>query len=319
MRYTTQEAQAVLERFTKASAPVADFVWIDHTLAKLMAECNIEPRKGLKGTNRRSFPHTIVKYSEEMLRGEWLPINNGIGFNINGEMTDGAHRVKAVLRSCSFNPSHEEYMLVVGGLEPGAKRKADTGRNRTKQQILLMEGEVNTSHLSSALRLLYCYDNVPYNFRGWEMREIITADMLLEQVDRCPEMRDAVLEGTKLRKIMSIPAAAVATFLGWRDGPEDLVGWFNARLADGLGLHDASTPVYRLREFFRNSDRGYNHIAQLAFWIKSFNGQMNPAIAPKLMHFKPNDVNDFPRIIVPDGYVWPPKPEADVEPDAQDS
>lgn len=309
--YTETEARARLEFFTKAVTPVAAYIEIDRVLARLMIDCNVEPKKGVKGTNRRSFGNTVNDYSAVMLKDEWLATNQGIGFDINGKMVDGAHRVKALLRACETNPACTIYALVCGGLSERAKRVVDTGRHRTKAQVLGMEGYPNTHQLYAATRLAYCYDNVPWvigsGMTDWEMRSPLNAEQVLELLaTKYPEMPEMVQWGARLRHWMPQSTASVAYYLGRRDAPDGAMDFFLDRVHDGLGLDSALNPIYRLREFLLANHGSttagkakYNRIHYLAFVLKSFNA----FLADKEMNivvFK--NTENFPRIIVPAEY-----------------
>lgn len=296
---TDEENRAIVKRFTTATEPIAEYLWIDYRLGGLMLDCNIEPRKGVSGTNRRSSPILVDRHRDSMVRDEWLASTAGIGFSTDGSLVDGAHRLKGLLKAAQIDPAVTIYQLVCGGLDPRVKRVIDTNRKRNDPQILQMYGYVDNNRLSSVLRLLHCYDNVPWDFKSWEMRTRFNADQKLEMLAKNPDIVEAVGAGGRLAKNFkpfTATAAAASYFLGWRDLPDDVVDWFNDRLMDGLGLH-AQDPVYRLREFLRLNDGRYSNITQLAYWIKAMNAHLQGR-DDLTLHFRPA-VENFPRLTVP--------------------
>lgn len=304
--YTYEQAQEILKRFTTATKPIAEFLEIDRILGQMMLGCNIEPKTGVAGTNRFSYGNSVIEYHNDMLKGLWLPTNQGIGFDVNGHVCDGAHRLKALVRATSVDPQLTVPMLVCGGLPVKVKRLVDKGRRRTKAQDLRMEGYVDTIHLQAAVRLVYCVYNVPYNMVNWEMKEALSSDDMLEILaNKYPDLPQAVRAGSKLKQLMHASAASASYYIGWQDGPDGAVDHFNARLIDGLGLDSATDPIYRLREFFRLNKVDaagrprYNRIQQLAMWIKCFNAWMEGREIQQVV-FRSNE--PFPKIKIPKGY-----------------
>jgi len=49
--------------------------------------------------NRTIYEHTVEKYALDMKRGRWAPTHQGICFDDQGNLTDGQHRLHAIVRS----------------------------------------------------------------------------------------------------------------------------------------------------------------------------------------------------------------------------
>lgn len=309
--YTYEQAQEILKRFTTATVEISDYIIVDRTLGQMMLACNIEPKIGVAGTNRFSSGSTIIVYHHDMLRDLWLPTNQGIGFDTQGHLVDGAHRLKAFVRATEIDPHKTLKMLVCGGLDPRVKRLVDKGRKRTKAQDLHMEGHTSTNHLQAVTRLVWCYDNVPYSMNAWELKASISSDEMLEMLNsKYVDIPDAIRSGSKLKSLMHVTAASVATYIGRRDAEEGAADYFNARLQDGLLDHASAThPIYRLREFLRlnKPEKGrrskYSSIYQVAIWIKCFNAFIEEREV-SMVSFKTTDI--FPRIKGPKPVSAPP-------------
>lgn len=72
--------------------------------------------------NRRVRKATVARYATAMRRDEWVLTNQGIGFDVNGRLVDGQHRLRAIIEAEVAIP-----MMVVYGLEPGAFNVVDGG------------------------------------------------------------------------------------------------------------------------------------------------------------------------------------------------
>jgi hypothetical protein len=71
----------------------------DKSVKARMVLCTPEFAKYLLSINKNKRPlsrATVEKYKQEIIRGEWIPMQSGIGINLNGEMFDGQHRAAAI-------------------------------------------------------------------------------------------------------------------------------------------------------------------------------------------------------------------------------
>jgi hypothetical protein len=105
--------------------------------------------------NRTVTEARVETLSRSMREGRWLLINNGIGVDVNGDLTDGQHRLLAVVLS---DIPVEFYIHT--GLDPKTRTVIDTGRARTLADTLAITGFGHgQSNLAAAARLLYRYEN----------------------------------------------------------------------------------------------------------------------------------------------------------------
>lgn len=301
--------QEIFDYFITAPEPVSGYVMVGAELGQMMISRNREPQKGVKDTNRHTSRAAKNKYTSFMVKGQWLETPEGVGFNVNGNMVDGAHRIKSLLDACVLTPGFKLKMLVCGGLPVNAKRVIDMGRVRTPAQLLSMEGEVDVNVLQGVVRLINCYYHVPFTtVRQWDS-STMTSDEMFAFLNRHPTVRDYARAGRRMRKIMAIPAAAASFFLvselareAIQSQGKDLrldeeVRWFNAKLLEPTDLQ-AWEPVYRLERFFTRNP-GRNRIEQLAHWIRAFNAHLadDTFYTP---YFR--EGQDFPRLTIPPGY-----------------
>lgn len=102
-------------------------VRIAPSLAQRLLERNIH--------NRKLSENIITKYVAEMKAGEWRLTPGGIGFDDQGRLVDGQHRLHAIARSNVTVP-----MLVTLGLPSASQEKVDRQRRRTLFDALYLVG-----------------------------------------------------------------------------------------------------------------------------------------------------------------------------------
>lgn len=102
--------------------------------------------------NRPVTTANLDHYSRMMKEGKWELNGEAIKFNTEGNLIDGQHRLRAVIRS-----GKSVSMLVVNGLNGRAFETLDTGKTRSGADLLALEGYSQTSPLSAAARSLFSY------------------------------------------------------------------------------------------------------------------------------------------------------------------
>ena len=85
--------------------------------------------------NRPLSPRVVAKYLEEMRLGEWVPTAAGIGIDESGVLTDGQHRLEAVVQYGKPVP-----LLVVSGLPSKSQMKQDRHNKRSLHSVFLLAG-----------------------------------------------------------------------------------------------------------------------------------------------------------------------------------
>jgi hypothetical protein len=100
--------------------------------------------------NRPVNSRMVQKYKQEMVQGKWMVSNQAIGFDRNGRLTDGQHRLHACVAAATPFTT-----IVIRGLEPEVFTVIDTHAARTGGQVAKIAGVTNaagcvaviTSHL----------------------------------------------------------------------------------------------------------------------------------------------------------------------------
>ena len=85
--------------------------------------------------NRKISEKVVSKYVEEIRAGDWRLTPAGIGFDSDGVLVDGQHRLAAIVKSGIAAP-----LLVTLGLPPASQEKVDRQRRRTLFDALYLSG-----------------------------------------------------------------------------------------------------------------------------------------------------------------------------------
>lgn len=104
-------------------------------------------------TNRPLAQSQIDKFARDMTNGEWKRTHQGIGFDWDGHLFDGQHRLWAVIES-----GVSVWMLVTRGLDPDSNAGVDNGKNRTVTDTLFYRGKKAGKLESGIARLLILAD-----------------------------------------------------------------------------------------------------------------------------------------------------------------
>lgn len=242
-------------------------------------------QRGVKDTNRQISIYRVNRYAWMMLQGNWKLTHQGIGFDTNGHLEDGQHRLLAIIQASEKgawngsnhippNPKISVQFNVTWGLDPDAFKVIDSGYTRTASQILGMAGHTNTPYLASSARLLYMYDNHKLNEWG---RITVPSDSLIAYVDKynMQECLDRVrILGTLGFVVSSVTAAYCICLRAMPDGPHDS---FIDKLFTGanMGVDD---PIQALRNGViktrQNKSQGRRRnlqVVHMAWYIKAWN------------------------------------------------
>lgn len=85
--------------------------------------------------NRKVRPSVVAKYVSEIGAGEWRPIPAGIGFDEDGVLLDGQHRLAAIVEAGVAVP-----LLVVTGFPRASQEKCDRHTRRSLFDAMTLAG-----------------------------------------------------------------------------------------------------------------------------------------------------------------------------------
>lgn len=282
------------EHFKAMSTAMA---MIDARIAASMLERNIEPEIGKAGTNRRSQPHLVRQFQDLILNDGWNPGHQGIAFDVEGHLIDGAHRLKGILKADEVDPGVAVALQVTINVPVAAMRDVDTVRRRSLSDRLVMTGYANSNILAAMARLLYMYENAQFDGpdpKYWEntrpprnvLEDFITANRETMMASARIGANSHLLTGTAL---------AAAHWICTKAHPEAEMALFLSQLSDGADI-GRGNPVWALRRLAING-RAKREMPetweQLALILKTFKAFREGAVVD-LAVFRPM-VEVFPR------------------------
>lgn len=126
-------------------------ILITPTMAKELLEKNI--------SNRNVKPKTVLRYSNDMLNGNWLEDTAElIAISKLGVLLNGQHRLLAIIKS---NTSHKIHLAT--GVPDEVFKVVDTGSSRNTNDIFKIDNILNSNILPS---IIYTYRNLVSGFLG---------------------------------------------------------------------------------------------------------------------------------------------------------
>lgn len=182
-------------RSERRKFPEAVFELVDPTTAKRYLQANVH--------NRDLRDARVRTHAATLMREEWRATPNGIGFDTDGRLIDGQHRLSAII--LADTPA---LLIVARGLPPEAQDVTDQGIPRKMSDALKLRGEKDWFALAAALGWLYRLDfiaqtgEVHYNAGTGAMRP--NTPQLLRVLDKNPLIRTRVTRTKSVRKEIPI-------------------------------------------------------------------------------------------------------------------
>lgn len=230
-----------------------------------------------RNTNNRSLAKTTAEtYTSDMVKNRWWLNTDAIGFDSNGALMNGQHRLQAVLDS-----KKAVEMMVVYGLDPMARATVDTQRKRSVADELRMRGVANNNQLAAAVRLRMAYMNnsvgMPHEYRP-SHQDVIQFAELWED-----EMQHAVARGrqvqSRLRLSLTAYICAYSLFVGFN--PE-LADEYYDKLSTGANLEGTMLAVSRrLESMMQDTAKLPNHYV-LYILIRGWNALRTGEVITKI-------------------------------------
>lgn len=123
--------------------------------------------------NRPFSEINIKALTKEMESGKWYFNGESMSFNNKGNLSDGQHRMKAVIRSGMTFP-----FIVVCGINRNAFPTINNGRIRTGSDVLGIGGVPSTTHASSITKFIYGFKNEKYSANRNSNRTLSNTEVL---------------------------------------------------------------------------------------------------------------------------------------------
>lgn len=241
------------------------FEMVDAAKAREMLGSNVaftNDKEPGRFSNRPISMVSVQRYAGIMLAGKWVQHPDAVLFDEKGKLINGQHRLLAIILASESEPDLAVPLLVSRDWDNNVFQVLDTGRPRTGAQLLQMSGHRNTLNMAAALRLIYCFRNVP-KVHDWSHTRIENAEMidLIEHNEVDPYLKDATLLRTQIGMIVSGGAAAL--YLCHKANDKANYDEFVSKLATGLDMSRTDDPVFVLRNALV-ANKGANGARRLA-------------------------------------------------------
>lgn len=224
--------------------------------------------------NRRLRVDRIERYAREMLRGQWLDDGSSIGFDKNGRLMQGQHRLSGVVLAGQTNPKIEFWWVVARDLPTESYKVMDQGLARSGADALGFN-VANGKNKAAITRLYLCWtmDGDPRNRR--DMDVISRLDVAEYYSANTQAVNDATNVAAQLYEQFAggnRSAWGAFALRGW-DLYRGAADEFIEGVLSGAGL-DAGSPILALRNFVSNNRRLPTAGHHLAVVIKAWNDWM---------------------------------------------
>lgn len=254
----------------EATKPEYEIVTITPKMAQAwLDESNFE--------NRRLDEYRVNKIAHDIKNGSWIFDGTPIRFNGGGNLLDGQHRLKAIIKSGKSVDS-----MILRGLDSKAKNTIDSGKARSIGDILHFNGHVNTTSLAAAARLCIGYREFDGDMKAWETSKSgnsLSAQEILEETTKNSLLIKATQSVISLQYTKKLSGAGVPIFcycLFSKQTSQHVADSFFQKLEHGNDLSSGS-PILMLRNKLALPDSriSYNGrraaIIRIALYIKAWN------------------------------------------------
>lgn len=210
-----------------------------------------------KNTSNRPLRKTrVAKYARAMSSGEWRVTNQGIGFNCDGSLLDGQHRLHAIIEA-----GVPVRMAVTRGLDRESMFGIDVGATRNVSDIARVAG-VNrpiTSMMVSTARTMIDGLNVKYSNQA----SAFTEEQLIEFILTHYEAIDFACS-IEFGKISHSAFRAVAARAWYTVDRAELAEFYEI-LTSGFFKNKGGEWPIKIREFFlstkgKTGGQGYRRL-----------------------------------------------------------
>lgn len=224
----------------------------------------------IKNTHNRSVKARVGDMAREMAEGRWILNGESIKITSDGTLSDGQHRLLAVVESGATIET-----VVVRGLPASSQETVDTGIKRSLSDVLSLRGETSCTTLAAALMLAWRIDRNGHPRGGGDAYAYPTTTELLGFLEVNPGMRASAVVGHRLNEsALRFPpsqAAALHYLMSRLDPDQGDEFWF--ALSDGVGLMSGH-PILTLRKYLirdLSNPRRMDTLYRTAITIKAWN------------------------------------------------
>lgn len=249
--------------------------------------------------NRKLKDAKVMRFARDISRDNWHISTDAIGFNGNGDLVNGQHRLTACIRA-----GKPFYCWVERGVPSEAIVSMDTGTSRSIADLLTYQGKHYATALASSARLDLLLE------RGMlrQARSVSLSNYeIIGWIDEHPKLEDAVRRCYNLgRKCGITVTIASPLYRRLHEYNWEMADEFFERLENGINLQEGH-PILALRRWANRPTgrkRQYSQVMQTAVVIKTINAAANGE-EMRMAVWKPLLGEEFPILL--DGLTKPQK------------
>lgn len=229
-------------------------------------------------SNRPIRQRHVKALARQMEKGLWMATDQGIGFDWNGHLTNGQHRLMAIIES-----GKTIEIMVARNLDPGAKTVTDRDQvSRSAADVFYMRGVAGSDKCKTIQAAINVMHRFSVDGRYRNSRDKLTQDQYDAYYDHYPQImrwvdwvhRDRASAGIQRATLVGLGVV----FQLSEEGAGVDANVFMEQLAHGAGLEEGS-PIIVLRERLMRSayDRESRLTPHACGWlvIKTWNAVAN--------------------------------------------
>lgn len=194
-------------------------------------------------TNRKISKPNLRFLIKEIESGNWHMNGDSIRFNSEGVLTDGQHRLLAIVKTGQTLP-----FVVITGLDAEVFKTIDVGRKRTGSDVMSIEGIKNSNQVAAITKFIYAFRVGKYSENRATHRTLSNVELIdyyytLDEIDKSISFYNQY--GRKAQGLLSPSIIGGFHFLMSEiDGEQ--ANEFLSKVCTGVGLEDNS-PMTALR------------------------------------------------------------------------
>jgi hypothetical protein len=277
--------KAALAQARSTSSIIWCMCEVDPALAGVILSSNVK--------NRSIVQSRVNKYAGAMQRKKWRSEKNGdpIRINVNGNLCDGQHRIKAVIESGTT-----QTFVFCFNLSIDSFKTFDCGKIRTLADCLSITGHKNSTSIAASLNLI----------QRWEMGDMhgsysLTNEEGVTLISKRPDIVESVEFALRVRNSNLMPRSGVA-FLHYVFSKRNkkMASEFISKMESGESL-PKDHPIYVLRDrLIRAKGKSKSHkmsrLKQLALAVKAWNHLRNNKDSITRLIWK-EGIEEFPVVL----------------------
>lgn len=208
--------------------------------------------------NRKLKRGVVDAYARDMIAGNWPLTGDAIRFDVNGDLLDGQHRLKACIQAdCSFRT------VVFYGVDPDARDFIDIGKSRNIRDIMAMHGMLNITAASAAAGIIFALKNNDGRL-GKSVKS--SPAELISLLDAHPMLQRScnLTDGTKgiVRSALTALHYVTAELIGPRSRADAFVDVFKTGIPDYPGC-----PAQKFRERMLKIGMSKERTERINHWL----------------------------------------------------